>query len=141
MSNFENQVSDFFDEADTGGDGCLERLELAKILLKCGCKRSTAEIVEWFDELDRNDDDKISKAEFMSALTKIPACDVDEMKLRQAFNAIDVDGSGFITREELQQALDDEGISSEAHLDMDGNEDGKISCDEFLDRFRASYKK
>ena len=33
-------------------------------------------VQEWFDELDANDDDKVTKQEFMNALMKLPASEV-----------------------------------------------------------------
>lgn len=33
-------------------------------------------VQEWFDELDTNDDDKVTKQEFMNALMKLPSSEV-----------------------------------------------------------------
>lgn len=59
-------------------------------------------------------------------------------KLRADFDAIDVDGSGFITKEDLvEMARQSNYVLSKEELDktiegMDDDGDGKISVEEFV---------
>ncbi|KAK7109678.1 16 kDa calcium-binding protein-like [Littorina saxatilis] len=135
--SFEQRCSDFFDSADTDNTGYLNQLELAKVVSNSGCKKDAREIIEWFDDLDKNDDDKISKQEFLKALGKVPPKDVKEADLRAAFKQFDLDGSGSITLDELKQVLVNNGEDPEnAALDMDANDDGKVQFEEFLAAWR-----
>jgi calcium-dependent protein kinase len=66
-----------------------------------------------------------------------------DKRLRQAFSLFDLDNSGFITAEELQEVLDPltDTKTSRAEwkkviMDIDGNGDGQISFEEFKNLMR-----
>ncbi|XP_076437513.1 uncharacterized protein LOC143276732 [Babylonia areolata] len=139
--SFREEASQFFDEADVDNEGHLSKLELAKVCQKSGCQASLEEIADWFMELDENDDGKVSKQEFLDALDKLDPEEVTEADLMSAFKKLDADGSGYITREELQQVVQSMGQDTEnIELDMDDNGDGKVSYEEFLKIFRSKRK-
>ncbi|KAK7500811.1 hypothetical protein BaRGS_00008055 [Batillaria attramentaria] len=137
MAKFDEQCKRFFEEADLDGKGTLSKLELAKVLKKVGVKKTPEEIIEIFDDLDRNDDDQITLDEFMGELGKIDMKDKTDAELRRAFQEIDADGSGYITLDELKAKLAEEGIDPDgACLDLDVSGDGKVNFEEFLDGLR-----
>merc|ERR1719149_333003 len=103
-----------FSVIDENGDGGISRVELMQHLTKAGYKTEAVNML--FDKLDTNKDDELSREELragflqytplrsapglgaynMDFITEIHA-DADAL-----FNAIDVDGNGSISKDELR---------------------------------------
>ena len=97
---------------------------------------SEEDIHDMFGHIDVNKNGKIIYTEFIAATLELHGR-VEEKRLADAFDHIDDDDSGYISKENLQKLLGGtpERIKSLIEsADTDG--DGKISFDEFLVMFR-----
>lgn len=137
----EDDFMDAFRVFDTNGDGRITAKELNHVLKELGIKMSKSDIKKMISELDRDGNGTIEYSEFVAMMTAPASIETDEFELREAFKCIDVDGNGFISREELRNAVkkimstdnkigmqDVEEMMMEA--DIDGN--GLIDFDEFV---------
>ncbi|XP_012937682.1 calmodulin, striated muscle [Aplysia californica] len=133
---YKAKCKSFFDEADADGTGCVSRLELCKVAQRCGCNNTVDEISDWFDQIDKNDDDKLTFDEYWSALNKRDPADVTESQLRATFQDFDSDNSGYIGLEEVRTILEgageDPSLADQVLDAVDTNDDGKINAEEFL---------
>jgi len=143
-SNLDYDKEDFaeaFGIFDKDGDGRITASELKKVLSELGIKLSKEDIKNMIQELDRDGNGTIEYAEFVQMMTQPATRDADEFELREAFKCIDLDGNGYISRDELRDAVkkimstdkklsidDVEEMMTEA--DEDGN--GLIDFDEFV---------
>jgi len=141
-----------FSVIDENGDGGISRVELMQHLTKAGYKTEAVNML--FDKLDTNKDDELSREELragflqytplrsapglgaynMDFITEIHA-DADAL-----FNAIDVDGNGSISKDELREHLKRvseysfKAISNMFKL-LDVNKDGAVEKEELRDAF------
>ena len=82
---------------------------------------------------DANGDGKIDYTEFVAAAMKKETM-LTNKNIRSAFNLLDVDGNGSISKEELQQmfgAGHDEAVWDDIMREVDADGDGDISFQEF----------
>ncbi|CAN0911555.1 Calcium-dependent protein kinase 14 [Linum grandiflorum] len=91
-------------------------------------------------QADADGNGTIDYDEFITATMHLNRMDREE-HLYTAFQHFDKDNSGFITTEELQQALRDFGINDENELkdilaEVDSDNDGRINYDEFVAMMR-----
>lgn len=144
LSNLGYDEDDFMDAFrvfDTNGDGRITAKELNHVLKELGIKMTRNEIKKMIGELDKDGNGTIEYSEFVAMMTAPASRESDEFELREAFKCIDLDGNGFISRDELKDAVrkimstdskvsvqDVEEMMREA--DTDGN--GLIDFDEFV---------
>ena len=135
----ENEIGtlkQIFEEMDKNKDGTLGINEVKEALNKMQSMKDTDE-QEKEDIIKSLDTDKSQKIEYNEFLT---ACLEQKTYLREeylidAFNMLDYDGSGKISKEEIKKAINGD-ISDEAlnklikDFDLDG--DGEIDYKEFL---------
>jgi len=135
MANYEQ----FFEEADTNGNGFLSLEELVATLKGKGYKGGEEDLAKYFDACDRSDDDKISKEEYLIAMGAIPDKEHKQASMRQVFRSFDTDGSGEIEKADLRkvfaemgQTFTDEELERMIQLgDADG--DGTLNYEEFME--------
>jgi calmodulin len=137
----EDDFLDAFRVFDLNGDGRITDKELNYVLKELGIKMNKKDIEKMINELDKDKNGTIEYSEFVQMMTMPASREADEFELREAFRCIDTDGNGYISREELKQAVEkimstDKKISMQdveemmREADVDGN--GLIDFDEFV---------
>lgn len=98
-----------------------------------------SKVQEAFDAIDADHNGEILYSEFLAAMVS-SRISMHDTLLEQTFHRFDTDNSGYISRENLSEALGgtltDDELSS-MMLEIDVNKDGKISYEEFIDYCRS----
>jgi len=123
-----------FDKMDTDGNGQIDLEELTEVIYKQGVIRTEAEAraTAIIAELDEDGDGKVNMDEWTNA--KVAGKLGRDEKIRVTFEAIDYDGDGYITHDELVKYFD--GLLAKEHIaemikEVDENNDDRISYEEF----------
>ncbi|GLT34999.1 hypothetical protein SLA2020_094840 [Shorea laevis] len=129
-------LQEMFNNMDTDRSGTITFEELKTGLARLGSRLSDAEAKQLMDAADVDKNGTIDYNEFITATMHRHRLEKEE-NLYTAFQYFDTDGSGFITREELRQALNQYGMGDDATIDeilddVDTNKDGRINYDEFV---------
>ncbi|KAK4481382.1 hypothetical protein RD792_012270 [Penstemon davidsonii] len=129
-------LKQMFKNMDTDGSNTITYEELRTGLSKLGSKLSESEIRQLMEAADVDKNGSIDYIEFITATMHRHRLDKEE-NLYKAFLYFDKDNSGFITRDELRQAMTQYGMGDEATIDeilddVDTDKDGKINYDEFV---------
>ncbi|XP_057974282.1 calcium-dependent protein kinase 29 [Malania oleifera] len=137
-------LKEMFNNIDTDGSGTITYEELRTGLSRLGTKLTEAEIQQLMDAADVDKNGTLDYMEFITATMHRHRLERDE-NLWKAFRHFDTDDSGFITREELRQAMSQYGISDEATIDeilddVDTNKDGKINYEEFVAMMKGTQE-
>jgi len=117
------EIRRMFNRADKDGSGSLTKEEWHSVLNSSGCKTSMKEVEEFFDEMDRDFDGRLSFAEFMG----------EETPLEKLFKSMDKDGDGTVTKEEFSSIcknLTKEQVQ-DAFTKFDSSGDDKLDYREF----------
>ncbi|XP_050205640.1 calcium-dependent protein kinase 29 [Mercurialis annua] len=130
-----------FNNMDTDKSGTITYEELKEGLRRLGSKLTEAEIKLLMDAADVDKSGTIDYVEFITATMHRHKLDKEE-HLFKAFQYFDKDDSGFITRDELRQAMSQYGMGDEATIDeiiedVDTNKDGRINYEEFAAMMRS----
>jgi len=130
-----------FDKFDHKKDGVISLEEFKHTL--AGFNYSEEDISNMFSQMDVNKNGVILYTEFLAATLEMQGS-IEEKRLAEAFDHIDCDDSGYISKENLCQLLG--GNVSSSRIDKLINEadkagDGKISFEEFLMMFRQDHAK
>ncbi|KAJ1424188.1 Protein kinase-like domain superfamily [Sesbania bispinosa] len=133
-------LKQMFNNMDTDRSGTITYDELKSGLSKLGSKLSEVEIKQLMEAADVDNNGTIDYHEFITATINRHKLERDE-NLFKAFQYFDKDNSGYITREELRQALTeyqmgDEEAIDEVINDVDTDNDGKINYQEFVAMMR-----
>ncbi|CAH9080830.1 unnamed protein product [Cuscuta epithymum] len=133
-------LKEMFKNIDTDGSGNITLDELKTGLAKLGSKLSEDEIKQLMDAADIDKSGTIDYIEFITVAMHRHRLE-NESNLLMAFNHFDKDRNGYITREELRQAMKDYGMGDEATIseilnDVDTDNDEKINYDEFKQMMR-----
>ncbi|KAJ0024198.1 hypothetical protein Pint_09317 [Pistacia integerrima] len=133
-------LKEMFNNMDTDGSGTITYEELKDGLSRLGSKLTEAEIKQLMDAADVDKSGTIDYTEFITATMQRHKLEKEE-HLYEAFQYFDKDNSGFITREELRQAMTQHGMGDEATIDeiiedVDTDKDGRINYQEFAAMMR-----
>ncbi|KAJ0086890.1 hypothetical protein Patl1_09483 [Pistacia atlantica] len=133
-------LKEMFNNMDTDGSGTITYEELKDGLSRLGSKLTEAEIRQLMDAADVDKSGTIDYTEFITATMQRHKLEKEE-HLYEAFQYFDKDSSGFITREELRQAMTQHGMGDEATIDeiiedVDTDKDGRINYEEFATMMR-----
>ena len=153
-SDQEKKLREVFKELDLNNDGKLSYDELKngyetffKKLMK-NEKNADEEFDAWITSMDQDRNGYIEYEEFLRAAIDMESI-CTEQNLKMAFNFFDTDNSGFLSKEEIKNALgvnpDKESEESIKLLDevleeLDENGDNQISFDEFKQLVRKIGK-
>ncbi|CAG9461082.1 unnamed protein product [Pedinophyceae sp. YPF-701] len=133
---------DVFRFYDKNGNGFIEQEELFPMVCELlgwdkeemASKRDGV-IAEFLSNNDLNNDGRVDYVEFVRYVLRQDSTAWEEA-VRQSFEAMDVNGDGFIDASELAAKLADHGCAGDAVADMlkelDRDQDGKVSYLEFL---------
>nr|XP_011459094.1 PREDICTED: calcium-dependent protein kinase 29 isoform X2 [Fragaria vesca subsp. vesca] len=129
-------LKQMFNNIDTDGSGNITFEELRTGLSRLGSKLTEAEIKQLMDAADIDNNGTIDYTEFITATMHRHKLEKEE-NLHKAFQYFDKDHSGFITREELRQAMTEYGMGDEATIDeilddVDTDKDDRINYEEFV---------
>eukprot|EP00537_Pseudo-nitzschia_pungens_P016388 CAMPEP_0172400830 /NCGR_PEP_ID=MMETSP1061-20121228/47757_1 /TAXON_ID=37318 /ORGANISM="Pseudo-nitzschia pungens, Strain cf. pungens" /LENGTH=564 /DNA_ID=CAMNT_0013134251 /DNA_START=305 /DNA_END=1999 /DNA_ORIENTATION=- len=128
-----------FDQIDTANDGVITFKEFERAL-KDKCKYSTDDIVEMFDSIDVNQNGHIMYTEFIAATLEAQG-QLDEDQISQAFDRLDIDNTGTISKGNMMDFFRDTSVTDEEIEQMlreaDDDKNGQVSFDEFLAMFRS----
>ncbi|KAK8697601.1 hypothetical protein V6N13_113742 [Hibiscus sabdariffa] len=133
-------LKEMFKGMDTDNSGTITLEELKQGLAKQGTKLSEYEVKQLMEAADADGNGTIDYVEFITATMHMNRMDRED-HLYHAFQHFDKDNSGYITMEELDQALreyemhDDRDIK-EIISEVDADNDGRINYDEFVTMMR-----
>mmetsp|Transcript_12701 Transcript_12701/g.21548 ORF Transcript_12701/g.21548 Transcript_12701/m.21548 type:complete len:171 (-) Transcript_12701:282-794(-) len=134
-----DDLKEAFNMFDVDGGGSISKEELKGVMKKLGSDPTDDEIQAMINSVDDNGDGEIDFDEFlvlMSAKKKNGKDDPDK-ELKDAFKVFDADGSGTISRAELQKLMKSLGQNlSDAELgammdEVDTDKSGEIDFAEF----------
>ncbi|KAG5517363.1 hypothetical protein RHGRI_037943 [Rhododendron griersonianum] len=133
-------LKQMFKGMDTDNSGTITLEELKQGLAKQGTKLSEYEVKQLMEAADADGNGTIDYDEFITATMHLNRMDREE-HLYTAFQYFDKDNSGYITIEELQQALREFGMNDgrdiqEIISEVDADNDGRIDYDEFVAMMR-----
>ncbi|CAD8139837.1 unnamed protein product [Paramecium pentaurelia] len=126
-----------FQDIDRNGDGTVSKEELLAAYMKIykGDKLAAQHIVEeLFPQLDANKSGKVDFSEFVTASINRDRT-LSKKKIEQSFKLFDLDGNGYITKQEINELFGneiDEKMWEDILKDCDINKDGMISLNEFI---------
>ncbi|XP_022753703.1 calcium-dependent protein kinase 17-like [Durio zibethinus] len=133
-------LKEMFRGMDTDNSGTITLEELKQGLAKQGTKLSEYEVKQLMEAADADGNGTIDYDEFITATMHMNRMDREE-HLYHAFQHFDKDNSGYITTEELEQALREYGMHDgrdikEILSEVDSDNDGRINYDEFVAMMR-----
>ncbi|KAI5576663.1 hypothetical protein BDE02_09G059900 [Populus trichocarpa] len=133
-------LKEMFKGMDTDNSGTITLEELKQGLAKQGTKLSEYEVKQLMEAADADGNGTIDYDEFITATMHMNRMDREE-HLYTAFQHFDKDNSGYITTEELEQALREFGMHDgrdikEIISEVDADNDGRINYDEFVAMMR-----
>jgi len=128
-------LKEMFKSMDTDNSGTITFEELKIGLGRLGSKVSESEAKQLMDAVDVDGNGTIDYIEFITATMQKNKM-YKEDHLHTAFQYFDKDSSGYITKEELEEALSNYGMSDkniikEIIAEADIDNDGLINYDEF----------
>lgn len=127
-----------FDVIDQNGDGRITREELMTLLRREAYAHLTdqqrEELIASYARVDANRDGGVDFQEFLTLVTNQQD---PRVAFRQSFDAYDLDGDGFLTATDFERITQQQGAEltkeqADAMIQAaDGNEDGKVSFEEY----------
>ncbi|GMH47610.1 hypothetical protein TrLO_g8204 [Triparma laevis f. longispina] len=130
-----------FDAYDTANNGTIQLKEFQAALRSIG-NHDEKQIEEIFQSVDIDKSGQIHYTEFLAATMEAHG-HIEEDRLAEAFDRLDCDDSGYITRENLKEILGTEYTKQKADefiAEADGDKNGKICWDEFKTMFERRHQ-
>lgn len=134
-----------FDQYDANKHGTITYWEFRSALKEKG-NFSDEELKKMFKSLDVNETGQIAYTEFLAATLESRGMIVRE-KIAEAFDRIDSDDTGFISRENLREVVRfhcservTDKLIDELMEEVGKDKDGKISYDEFIEVFHTNAR-
>lgn len=136
-----NDVKAAFKRFDRNGDGALEKDELADALKSSGESFSSIEVDAIFSLGDLDGDGEITLEEFMFLMSPSASSVVQRISktfkniacVKEAFKAIDKDGDGLLSKQEMMQGKKFDAEEVDAIFELgDINGDGELDMGEFI---------
>uniref|UniRef100_A0A0E0PRU2 non-specific serine/threonine protein kinase n=1 Tax=Oryza rufipogon TaxID=4529 RepID=A0A0E0PRU2_ORYRU len=129
-------LKEMFKSLDTDNSGTITLEELRAGLPKLGTKISESELRQLMEAADVDGNGSIDYVEFISATMHMNRLEKED-HIYKAFEYFDKDHSGFITVDELEEALTkydmgDEATIKEIIAEVDTDHDGRINYQEFV---------
>ncbi|CAA0828612.1 Calcium-dependent protein kinase 33 [Striga hermonthica] len=130
-----------FTNMDTDKNGTITYEELKVGLANLGSKLTEAEARQLMDAADVDGNGTIDYIEFITATMHRHRLEREE-NLYKAFHYFDKDSSGFITRDELETAMQEHGMGDPSTIreiisEVDTDHDGRINYEEFCSMMRT----
>ncbi|KAL0353646.1 UNVERIFIED_CONTAM: Calcium-dependent protein kinase [Sesamum angustifolium] len=130
-----------FTNMDTDNSGTITYEELKAGLARLGSKLTEAEVRQLMDAADVDGNGSIDYIEFITATMHRHRLEREE-NLYKAFQYFDKDSSGFITRDELETAMQEYGMGDASTIkeiiaEVDTDNDGRINYEEFCTMMRT----
>ncbi|XP_028394760.1 calmodulin-beta-like [Dendronephthya gigantea] len=128
-------VQDAFDLFDKNGDGTISVKELREAMQQAGHNAAEEMVEKMLKSHDKDENGVLTIDEFEKFLRKDNQ--ENHAELKEAFELFDTNGNGYISKEELVQAMKrlGEDLSNEELESMirnaDINKDGQVSFEEF----------
>ncbi|XP_024996492.1 calcium-dependent protein kinase 17-like [Cynara cardunculus var. scolymus] len=137
-------LKEMFRGMDTDNSGTITLEELKQGLSKQGTKLSESEVKQLIEAADADGNGTIDYDEFITATMHMNRIDREE-HLYTAFQYFDKDNSGYITIEEMEQAIREYGMNDGREIkeivsEIDTDNDGRINYDEFVAMMRKGNK-
>jgi calcium-dependent protein kinase len=130
-----------FRSFDKSSSGSLTHEDLKQAFVDYKVSVDEIELTLIFKQIDQDDSGQISFLEFCTAAMTETSLTSSE-KLQSAFRMFDKDGSGLVSAEELKSVLEGAGTIDFDKMiaDLDENNDGDISFDEFCTMMKKMEK-
>lgn len=106
VAEIKGDVNEVFDKLDENQNGVIERDELKKLLITLGTKEedlTDEAVAKAVQEIDKNDTDHISKADFVIWYTRSE--ERIRAETRKVFNSFDTNTSGTVDKSEVKSLL------------------------------------
>ncbi|XP_031478359.1 calcium-dependent protein kinase 2-like [Nymphaea colorata] len=129
-------LKEMFRNMDTDNSGTITYEELKTGLARLGSQLTEAEVKQLMDAADVDKNGTIDYVEFITATMHRHRLQTEE-NLIKAFQYFDKDNDGYITTDELYQAMKGYGMGDESTIkevldEVDTNNDGVINYEEFF---------
>lgn len=148
-ARMDTEVQEAFKLFDKDKDGRVTRQEIVDLINSLGGDPDCPHAQELLRASDENANGSVDQTEFMelwkSFKAKVDEEDDTEEDIQSAFKTYDIDGDGYITKDEMVTAItrmgfvenkEEEASKCLKEMDLDG--DGKVSYAEFMVKWRVS---
>ena len=126
-----------FKKADTNKDGLISYQELKQLLEKSGFNCSEAELQDYVNDVNINEDGELDEESFLDIIEKCQCENDTEEELLEVFKIFDKNNTKLITIKNVMDVFSkiDESIKQEEILQMfkecDLDQDGYLNYEEF----------
>lgn len=148
-TRMDSEVLDAFKLFDRDKDGRITKTEIVDLIVSLDGDPKCPQVKEIIEASERNTNGSIDQSEFMALWVafkaKIGEEGETEAEIKTAFKEYDLDGDGYITKDEMVEAITKMGFVSNTEeeaskclkeMDLDG--DGKVSYAEFMVKWKIT---